>query len=278
MYGRQKALLYAVLQLEKHNIPISKTYLDKFLFILGKESEINECVKFYSFYPNRYGPFSNQFYLDIADLQSRGLINNKLHLTSDGPASLEISKKAMTIVDAAVEEFADRNLISYVYDNYPEYTLNSRLTGPATAKKDPGIFSIGYEGHNIDSFLDILIQNRIDAVADLRYNPFSMNFAFTKSRLLHYLEGAGIDYLHIPELGIEGSYRKNLEKDGDYEQLFDFYSKELLPKHKDKVKDIAEMSKDKRVAMLCFEHDKDHCHRGVVSNELEKISVMVKHL
>ncbi|MDE1859750.1 MAG: DUF488 family protein [Candidatus Micrarchaeota archaeon] len=278
MYGRQKVLLYAVLQLEKHNIPISKTYLDKFLFILSKESKINECVKFYSFYPNHYGPFSNQFYLDIADLQSGGLINDKLHLTSEEPMGWEISKKAMRIVDYAIEGFLGKNLIDYVYGKYPEYIVRSRLMKHTAVKEEPGIFSIGYEGHNIDSFLDILIQNRIDAVADLRYNPFSMNLAFTKSRLLHYLNKAGIEYLHMPELGIEGSYRKNLEKNEDYERLFDFYSKELLPKQWGKVKDIAEMGKGKRVAMLCFEHDKNHCHRGVVSSELEKGSVMVKHL
>jgi uncharacterized protein (DUF488 family) len=246
---------------------------------MGKESEISEQVRFYSFYPYLYGPFSSQLNLDIADLQSRAFLDEKLDLKiSEEETSRMVNRKTIEIVDNLLARRMGENIVSYVYGTYPEYTSRSRLRRHPQTKKEPGIFSIGYEGHNIDSFLDLLIQNEIETVADLRHNPFSMNMVFTKSRLSGYLGKIGINYLHIPELGIDGRYRKNLNDDEDYQKLFAFYSSEILPKQEDKVKRIVEMGKTNRVAMLCFEHDKDHCHRGVVSKELEKDSVMVKHL
>lgn len=279
MYVREKVLLCAVMRLRQHGKSISKTYLDKFLFILGKESEIGRVTKFYDFYPHLYGPYSSQFYLDLADLQSRAFLDADLTpLIPNEKIEEMVDRKISSNIEATIERIADKNIVDYVYSRYPEYTSRSVIIPHKTNDLKPGLFSIGYEGHNIDSFLNVLIQNNIEAVADLRYNPFSMNLAFTKSRLAHYLKGVGITYEHIPELGIDGKYRKSLKDDADYTQLFKFYSEEILPKQQEKVSYLAGRGRKNRVAMLCFEHDKDHCHRGIVSGELEKDSIVVNHL
>ena len=279
MRKRQKVLLYLASRLKAQKRQVSRTYLNKLLFVLGKESEICKSVRFYNFYPHLYGPFSSQLYLDIADLQSRAYLDNKLNprMNDDEIAEL-VGEKVAVIVDATMERFLSDNTMDYVYEKYPEYTSRSLPKKHNDMEKDPGLFSIGYEGHDIDSFLDVLIQNQIQLIADLRYNPFSMNTVFTKSKLIYYLENVGIGYLHVPELGIDGKYRKNLDSDTDYRKLFAFYSESILPYQKEKVVEIAEKGSRSRVAMMCFEHDKDHCHRGVVSNELERDSFKVNHL
>ncbi len=279
MRGRQKVLLYLASRLKEQNRQISKTHLNKLLFVLCKESEMPNKVRFYNFYPYLYGPFSSQLYLDIADLQSRTYLDEKLNpkMNENEIVNL-VGKKIAFMVDTVIERFLDDNILDYVYEKYPEYTVRSRLRSHEKIEKEPGLFSIGYEGHDIDSFLDVLIQNQIRLVADLRFNPFSMNAVFTKSRLLDYLKKAGIDYIHIPELGIDGKYRKNLNSNKDYQELFEFYSKKILPNQKEKIIDIAEKSSKSRVVMMCFEHDKDHCHRGIVSSELERDSFKVSHL
>ncbi len=279
MYARQKVLLYSAMRLGEQNGHLSKTYLDKFLFVLGKESEIGRHVRFYGFYPHLYGPYSNQFSLDLAELQSLAFIDKDMVITHQGERAISsVSGKIADVVNAAAERLRGVDIIRYVYDAYPQYASRSRLKKQVTVRTEPGIFSIGYEGYNIDSFLDVLIQNRIEMVADLRHNPFSMNLAFTKSRLERYLRQADIDYRHMPGLGIDGRYRKGLNNDEDYQRLFDFYSVEILPGQEEQIRALAGMGRTMRIAMLCFEHDKDRCHRGVVSRELEKASMEVNHL
>ena len=80
MFRRQKVLLYLILQLKGLEKKISKTYLDKLLFLLKKETNIDDFVKFYNFYPYNYGPFSNQYYFDLSALQSQAYLDADLEL------------------------------------------------------------------------------------------------------------------------------------------------------------------------------------------------------
>jgi transcriptional regulator with XRE-family HTH domain len=47
----------------------------------------------------------------------------------------------------------------------------------------PGLWSTGYEGRTIDSFVTALIAAGVDAVADIRLTPISRKAGFSKSRL-----------------------------------------------------------------------------------------------
>jgi len=287
MYRRQRVLLYLILQLKRLDRELSKTYLDKLLFLLKKETNIGEIVKFYNFYPHNYGPFSNQYYFDLGDLQSHAYLleDTQLHdiklIKSANEIESFLSQDEKQVVNQIVTKYGNyttKRITNYVYATYPEYAERSLLKRQTKLDYPAGIFSIGYEKKDIDAFLDLLIQNHVDVVIDVRANPFSMNFVFTKTKLANYLKNAKIEYLHIPELGINGEQRKHLETDADYTELFKFYSKDILPKQSDKVKMILELGKKKRIALLCFEQDKDHCHRGVVCRELEKQGISVTHL
>jgi uncharacterized protein (DUF488 family) len=279
MFGRQKALLYLIYSMKKRGMKITKTQLDKLLFLLKKESKISDYVKFYNFYPYNFGPFSNQFYFDLNDLASRGIMTDQFEFNiTNETIETYLKENEKKIIDQTIDKFRDIDIIEYTYEKYPEYTTKSLLKTQKRNDGSPGIFSIGYEKKDIDLFLDILIQNTIDIVVDVRANPFSMNFSFTKTKLTNYLKKAGIEYLHIPELGIKGEHRKNLENDADYDKLFEFYQRDILPNQIDKVKQLKELGKSKRIALLCFEQDKDHCHRGILSKFIEKEGMMVTHL
>ncbi|VVC01041.1 Uncharacterised protein [uncultured archaeon] len=145
-------------------------------------------------------------------------------------------------------------------------------------EKTAGIYSIGYEKKDIDLFLDLLVQNEIGLLVDVRHNPFSMKFAFTKSNLVRSLKNAGIGYLHVPELGIDGKYRKNLKNEKQREELFAFYSRAILANIDEKIHEFAELGKRKRIALMCFEADKIHCHRGILAEKLEEMGMEVKHI
>lgn len=135
--------------------------------------------------------------------------------------------------------------------------------------KVPRTFSIGYEKRDIRQFLDLLTRNRIELLVDVRANPVSRKPSFSKSGLANSLSKSGIGYLHMPSLGIESSMRKNLKTDADYAELFRYYRIHLSFRKED-VTELAKLGFRKRIALMCFERDHLHCHRGILAEVLER--------
>jgi len=246
----------------------------KSLFLSSHVEKIDKLIKFYHFFPHHYGPFSNVCYTDISKLQKEGYIiekEKKFKLIEKGKIALKgIDQKATLKINRVVNKFdSDNEIMEYVYRKFPDYTIRSKLLPCQDVKKfDPGLFTIGYEGRDIDFFLNVLIQNAIDVLVDVRKNPFSMKFDFTKNSLKNYLENSEIRYLHIPELGIEGEKRKDLLTLKDYEKLFENYEKTTIKDHPELLDRITELSRSHRVALMCFEADVNMCHRGVIARNI----------
>ena len=272
---RQRVLLYLIGILESKG-KFSKTIADKTLFLLSKECGFNDKISFYSFYPYEYGPFSELYYYDLRRLDRDGCLKCEI-LTEKGKKEAEkLDKELKSLVSDIIARFDGKNLIEYIYGKYPDYTVKSKLSSKIRAKPKPGFYSIGYEGKNIDSFLDILIRNGIEVLIDVRANPFSMNFVFTGKKLKEYLKKVGIDYIHLPELGINGNLRKGLETKEDYAKLFEHYQDKILTKAN--LGKIILEGKEKRIAIMCMEKDHESCHRGIIASELEKMEYEVIHL
>jgi uncharacterized protein (DUF488 family) len=113
------------------------------------------------------------------------------------------------------------------------------------------LFTIGYEGLSISSFIDKLLANDICVLIDVRNNPLSRKPGFSKSAFRYHLESAGISYQHIPELGVPSALRKNLVTKDSYQALFDYYE-------------------NSRVALTCFEADYHACHRHKITEFLSQ--------
>ncbi|MEX2317691.1 MAG: DUF488 domain-containing protein [Pirellulales bacterium] len=64
------------------------------------------------------------------------------------------------------------------------------------------LFTAGYAGHDLDSFLEKLRNNDIQTVVDIRQNPVSRKKGFSRSRLPEFLSDHGIEYVHVRELGV----------------------------------------------------------------------------
>ena len=175
---------------------------------------------------------------------------------------------------------SDKEIMEYAYRKFPDYAIKSKLLPCQDVKRfDPGLFTIGYEGRDIDLFLNILIQNAIDLLVDVRKNPFSMKFDFTKNNLKNDLENSEIRYLHIPELGIEGEKRKGLLTLKDYEKLFENYEKMTIKENPGLLDKITELRRSYRVALMCFEADVNMCHRGVIArNTVQKENVNARNI
>ncbi|MEU9974087.1 DUF488 family protein [Streptomyces sp. NPDC051014] len=137
-------------------------------------------------------------------------------------------------------------------------------------KAIPGLWSAGYEGRDIDSFVASLLNSRIDVVADVRLTPISRKKGFSKTRLGAALAEAGIDYTHLRSLGNPKDNREPFW-DGRLEvgraRFRGLLASEEAQSDLDR---LAERARQSRVAVLCFEKDESRCHRQVVLETVQK--------
>lgn len=186
------------------------------------------------------------------------------------------------------------DLIYEIYEQYPGYAINSELLARpryaalrAAVEKErqkpeadhPTLYTIGYEGLCIEQYVSRLIEKSVSMLVDVRRNPLSRKYGFSKSHLIRITGECGIEYQHIPALGIEGSERRNLKSRGDYDRLFDRYRKSLPHKEVElnRLQDIFE--DHPRIALTCFEKDHTWCHRNALAEAVqERHSVRVEHL
>ena len=141
------------------------------------------------------------------------------------------------------------------------------------------LFTIGYEGISFEAYANQLIKNNVRLLCDVRRNPLSRKFGFSKSSLGMMLPRLGIVYLHIPELGIPSELRRSLDTEDDYARLFADYRKKLPAQSGSLAKVEQLLRQHKRIALTCFEKEHTSCHRHCVSDWLKKArSLEVCHL
>ncbi|WP_051096278.1 DUF488 family protein [Streptomyces sulphureus] len=131
-------------------------------------------------------------------------------------------------------------------------------------KAPPGLWSAGYEGRDIDSFVSSLLDSHIDVVADVRLTPISRKKGFSKTRLDHALAEAGIEYTHLRSLGNPKDNRAPFW-DGRLDVgRARFRGVLQAEKAQSDLGHLAQRARRSRVAVLCFEKDESRCHRQVV--------------
>jgi uncharacterized protein (DUF488 family) len=266
---RQRFLLAFIRQI---NESVSFTDLQKLVFL----HTMKKHSGFYDFLPYKYGAYSFQLAEDLDILRRDGYLTIE---KSQIEAAGEFPRDAM--FDIAVER--GTNLIRKAYREYPYYTIKSEILTRYFHEKELDIFTaerqkyrqdaqtlftIGYEGNSIESFINILIQNGIKLLCDVRKNPLSRKFGFSKNKLRHIAEGVGIKYLHIPALGIDSSKRSALESPDDYKALFADYAK-TLPDLTPWLEGLYRLLlSNTRIALMCYEKEALMCHRHVVRDYL----------
>lgn len=283
LYKRQKLLLNLI---HAAGGELAATDLQKILFLYTRLCEDDPSFRFV---PYRYGCFSFQSYADRGTLQRKGMIHQSdeslWKLTPKAQPYLDQKKKAAFnhFLTHIVPERGD-TLVQRIYLDYPYYAINSEildrvLPGPKDQKaimkarpftKGQALFTIGYEGDSIDSYLDRLIRHGVTLLCDVRRNPLSRKTGFSKNQLSSYCGKVGIGYQHLPGLGIPGHRRRELNTMDDYKTLFAEYRKEDLPQAQDEIQKLGNLLKQyKRIALTCFEKEHDCCHRHCVADEMQ---------
>ncbi len=134
-----------------------------------------------------------------------------------------------------------------------------------------GLCSIGYEGRSIESYINTLLKEGVTLLCDVRKNPISRKYGFSRTTLSHACEEVGIAYRHLPQLGIDSSERRGLHTQADYDALFARYNTVTLAEAVVPLEQIAAWIREgNRVAVTCYERDPAQCHRTLVAGAVLK--------
>lgn len=142
------------------------------------------------------------------------------------------------------------------------------------------LYTAGYEGIDLESFIKRLKENDVEYLIDIRERPLSRKKGFSKKALNQFLLEANISYLHFPELGSPSEIRKKVREDEDYSYFFKQFSRHLKDHHS-KLEELLEIIKTSISCLLCFEKDHEKCHRKMAAQEVQSLNageMLLKHL
>lgn len=132
------------------------------------------------------------------------------------------------------------------------------------------IFTIGYEGMSIDTFMSLLALHGIKTIVDIRELPLSRKPGFSKKSLANTLNLAGFEYIHIASLGCPKPVRDSYRADANWAHYTEDFLQHLQTQ-KHALADLAQLTASSSCALLCYEADYNFCHRSLVAKALQSL-------
>ncbi|WP_229683340.1 DUF488 domain-containing protein [Echinicola rosea] len=276
---------------------VEKLRLQKLLFLYTEKKPQAE----YDFIPYKYGCYSYSAKADVNTMIKKGYLietENKYSKMDTYNYFEKLKQTDATLLQQVVSDYGQMSsnaLIKHTYLNFPFYAIRStianeilpgqlyeRIEKAMPKDEETTLFTIGYEGISLEKYLQKLVKNNVKLLVDVRKNPLSMKFGFSKTLLKRYCNSLGIEYLHIPEVGINSDKRQKLEVQADYDRLFADYKKTTLSEtSKSQEQILGSLRQYKRIALTCFEAEPCQCHRSHLAEALMKspdFSYSLKHL
>ena len=133
------------------------------------------------------------------------------------------------------------------------------------------IYTIGFTQKSAEEFFELIKQNHIDLLVDIRLNNKSQLAGFSKGSDLKYFlkEICGTEYIHCPEFApgkeLLSNYQKGIVSWEQYEEEFDM----LMNLRGDYEKFVDRFQAYERVCLLCSEPTAEHCHRRLVAEKIQ---------
>ncbi|WP_186251319.1 DUF488 family protein [Burkholderia gladioli] len=140
------------------------------------------------------------------------------------------------------------------------------------------VFTIGYEGLDINTFMSLLGEHGIETVVDIRELPLSRKPGFSKKALASTLNLSGLEYVHMADLGCPKPVRDRYREDGDWKRYTGGFLKYLKTQNA-AIADLSDLVNSSNCALLCYEADFNFCHRSMVANAVrEHCGANVEHI
>ncbi len=141
------------------------------------------------------------------------------------------------------------------------------------------LFTIGYQGAESADFVATLVASGVAKVIDVRDVPLSRKRGFSKRALAEALDGNGIAYIHLKELGDPKPGREAAQR-GEFATFRKIFYQHLEGSDAQAALETASrIARQTASCLLCFEREHEHCHRTIVAEALsKKAGFTIRHL
>lgn len=144
----------------------------------------------------------------------------------------------------------------------------------------PAIWTVGHSTRTWEEFLALLTANGIGAVADVRRFAGSRRYPhFGSEALRTALAAAGVDYVHIPELGGRRRPQPGSPNTAWRNEAFRGYADHMgTEEFRKGIERLLELAHRQRTAILCAEAVWWRCHRALIADHLKAQGMRVLHI
>ena len=130
--------------------------------------------------------------------------------------------------------------------------------------------TIGYEQATVGDVLGRLRAAGVEVVVYVRALAASRRPGFSKTMLAANLAEAGVDYVHLRQLGTPSAGR-TAARAGRVAEMHAIFEKHLEePAAQLELLRAAEIAAARKAALLCYEADARGCHRTIVAERLRE--------
>lgn len=142
------------------------------------------------------------------------------------------------------------------------------------------VYTVGHSTHSLADFIEILRENRIERLVDVRQYPGSRRYPhFGREPLSAGLAEAGIEYVHMSALGGRRAARKDSVNTAWKNEAFRGYADHMETEaFREATQELRRLADEKRTAMMCAEAVWWRCHRGLISDYLKSLGDEVLHI
>jgi uncharacterized protein (DUF488 family) len=128
--------------------------------------------------------------------------------------------------------------------------------------------TIGYESAPQDKVIETLKAAGVQVLIDVRAVAASRRAGFSKGLLSSSLNAAGIDYVHLRELGSPkpGRMAARAGRTAEMRAIFEAHMEE--PGAQLQLARAIDIAKERPTAILCYCDDHAKCHRAIVADRM----------
>ena len=143
------------------------------------------------------------------------------------------------------------------------------------------LYTIGFTKKSLEEFFNLLKENKIKKLIDIRLNRESQLSGFAKERDLKYVlkKLLNIKYEAIEEFAPTKELLKEYQKNKDWDKYEIEFKKIISNRKLERFKEKILTEHDK-ICFLCSESKPDKCHRRLISEFFKSLSsnIAIKHL
>ena len=139
---------------------------------------------------------------------------------------------------------------------------NKLFWNHARSPETADFFTIGYTGRSLEAILGTLIEAGVRTLLDIRENPVSMyRPELSKTNLQRIIGERGLQYFHLPHLGVPRDVRAKAVTTGSRQTIWDWYDQYVVELYLRRNLHWFLNSVEHPAALMCVEMDPTECHR-----------------